>query len=75
VRSKKTREERLFGAACLRLTLERGSGHGAAGSEIYRETLMDLELTDADVDAYLESHRDAVVAALAARRGSKDEGS
>jgi hypothetical protein len=67
----RSREERLFGVACLRLTLERTPGHQAAGSEIYQETLRDLELTEADVDAYLLEHRQVVEAALAARGAAR----
>ena len=66
----KTREERLFGAACLKITLER-SGSGTAGGEIYRDTLRDLGLTDVEVDAYLDEHRAVVQAALDARRQPK----
>ena len=59
----KTHEEKLFGAACLKLHLER-SGQPAAAVEIYRGTLEDLGLTEEEVDAYVVEHRDAVIAAL-----------
>jgi hypothetical protein len=70
VRSEKTREEKLFGAACLKVTLEQ-SGQSAEGNEIYRGALSDLDLSDGDVDAYLGTHRAQVVAAIAARRPMK----
>lgn len=67
----KTREQRLFGAACLKLTLERARGARAGGGEIYEATLRDLDLTDQDVEEYLRTHRDEVVAALDARRAPR----
>ena len=63
----RTREEKLFGAACLKVTLESRPG-GAAGSEIYTGALEDLGVTDAEVDSYLAQHRVEVEARLAARR-------
>jgi hypothetical protein len=63
----RTREERLFGAACLKVTLERSAGP-AHRSEIYRGALEDLGLTDAEVDAFLAEERPAVERALDARR-------
>ncbi len=59
----KTKEQRLFGAACLKLMLE---SRGGGPSEIYESTLKDLELTSEEVEAYLEQHRDVVQAALEA---------
>ena len=63
----RTREERLFGAACLKLALEE-RGAKASTMEIYEGALADLGLTDAEVDQYLGGHGDEVRAALAARR-------
>ena len=60
---RKTRAERLFGAACLQLTLER-SGSRARASELYLSTLSDLDVSEAEVDAYVEAHRDEVLEAL-----------
>lgn len=60
---RRTKEQRLFGAACLKLTLEARGGHP---SEIYLRTLEDLELTEEEVDAYLVENRDVVQAALEA---------
>lgn len=59
----RTKEERLFGAACLKLTLE---ARGGGPTEIYESTLVDLGLTDEEVEAYLAEHRDVVKAALEA---------
>jgi hypothetical protein len=57
----RSREQRLFGAACVRVTLERA---GLESSELYRSTLLDLELEPNEVDVYLMEHRAAVEAAL-----------
>ncbi|MCK6546508.1 hypothetical protein L6R52_11710 [Myxococcota bacterium] len=67
----KSREQRLFGAACLKLTLERTHGDRAATLEIYEATLRDLDLTDGAVEEYLSAHRSEVQAALDARRGPR----
>ncbi len=64
----KSRAERLFGAACLKLALDRTSGP----TEIYRETLVDLGLTEEDVEAYLTEHREAVQVALDSRGQPKN---
>lgn len=69
----KTVREKLFGAACLKVTLER-SGAKAAQLEIYQGSLSDLGLTEAEVDAFLAEHRPEVVAALAAHRKKSKEG-
>lgn len=58
----KTREERLFGAACLRVTLERNGG--SAMNEIYIATLEDLGLSAEEVDTYLQGARAQVESAL-----------
>jgi len=62
----KTRDERLFGAACLRVTLERNQG--SAMNEIYSATLSDLGLSAEEVDIYLQEARPKVEAALDAGR-------
>ncbi|MBI4815484.1 MAG: hypothetical protein HY791_04470 [Deltaproteobacteria bacterium] len=67
----KTRPDRLFGAACLKLTLE-GSGTEARASSIYQETLSELDLAEAEVDAYLDAHRAEVVKALAQGRRNRE---
>jgi hypothetical protein len=63
----KTKEQRLFGAACLKLTLLARGG----ASEIYEGALQDLQLTDAEVETYLSEHRDMVEAALDAHGRSR----
>jgi hypothetical protein len=67
----RTREERLFGAACLKVQLERLGGK-AGSMNIYRGALDDLQVTDEEVDAYLLEARPSVEAALARRGGTKD---
>lgn len=62
----KTREERLFGAACLKVTLEKNGG--SAMNEIYTATLADLGLEPGEVEAYLRTARTRVEAALEAAR-------
>ncbi len=62
----KTREERLFGAACLKVTLERSGG--SAMNEIYNSALDDLGVNADDVDEYLGRSRNDVEAALDAGR-------
>lgn len=67
----RTREERLFGAACLRAMLDRtGQGKGPGG-EIYQGALEDLGVTEAEVLAYLDAHRAEVEAALERRRAAR----
>ncbi len=63
----RTREERLFGAACLRVTLER-TMKDPTRSEIYLGALEDLGLSDPEVLRYLESERPRVEEALSRRR-------
>jgi hypothetical protein len=58
----KSGDEALFGAACLKVALDRRGGP----SEIYEETLQDLGLDPSEVEAYLAEHRDVVEAALEA---------
>ena len=64
----KTREEKLFGAACLKVTLEQNGG--SAINEIYQATLTDLGLESGEVEIYLEQERSRVESALA--RGKLD---
>jgi hypothetical protein len=59
----KSKEQRLFGAACLKVKLQ---GRGGGTNEIYESALKDLGLTDDEVEAYLSQHRDMVEAALEA---------
>ena len=60
----KTREQRLFGAACLKLTLEKNVNAEAEDIEIYQQSLGDLDLTAEDVQTYLVDNRAIVQAAL-----------
>lgn len=66
--ARRTREERLFGAACLCVKLEQ-SGTAPSASEIYRATLQDLDLTEAEVERFLAEQRPRVETALASGRG------
>lgn len=59
----KSREQRLFGAACLKVTLEQNAT-SASASTIFLDTLKDLSLVEAEVDAYLREHREEVERAL-----------
>jgi hypothetical protein len=68
----KSREERLFGASCLKLKLAQTMGERSAASEIYQDTLRDLGLTDEEVDVYLDAHRAEVETALS--RGKRHGG-
>lgn len=62
--SSKPYQQRLFGAACLKVTLEKSRGVGTAELDLYRGALKDLELSDEEVEAFLKNNRSAVVAAL-----------
>ncbi len=60
----KTKEEKLFGAACVYVTLER-SGMSPEANELYLSTLAELQLPPEDVERYLGTERMAVEKALA----------
>lgn len=65
----KTREERLFSAAVVRRSFELQDTQYRDGFEfVYQGVLRDLELTDAEVEAYLAEHGPEVEAAIG-RRG------
>ncbi len=67
----KTRSERLFSAAVLRLSFELQDGQYQEGFRfVYEGVLRDLELEAGDVDAYLAEHRAEVLAAIGRRRKS-----
>ncbi len=67
----RTKAERLFSAAVVRRSFELQDREYAAGFRfVYEGVLRDLELQDAEVDAYLAEHRSAVEAAIG-RRGAK----
>ncbi len=57
----KTLEEKLFGAAVLKTSFAlRGALESPSYRGIYPGVLRDLGLDDAQVDAYISKHRDAV---------------
>ncbi len=65
----KTRAEKLFSAAVLRLSFELQDGQYREGFRfVYEGVLRDLELGEGDVDEYLASHRAEVEEAIG-RRG------
>ncbi len=65
----KTRSEKLFSAAVLRLSFELQDGKYREGFRfVYEGVLRDLELDAADVDAYLAEHRAEVLAAIGRKR-------
>lgn len=66
----KTKEERLFSAAVLRASFELQDGRYREGFRfVYEGVLRDLDLEEAEVEAYLEENREAVRAAMG--RGAK----
>ncbi|MFO0582376.1 MAG: hypothetical protein U0229_08905 [Anaeromyxobacter sp.] len=66
----KTRDERLFSAAVLRRSFELQEKQYEAGFKfVYDGVLRDLELTDAEVAAFLAAHRDDVERAIG-RKGT-----
>ncbi len=65
----KTRQERLFSAAVLRLSFELQDGPYKEGFRfVYEGVLRDLALGEADVEEYLASHRAEVEAAIGRRK-------
>ena len=65
----KTRSEKLFSAAVLRLSFELQDGQYQDGFRfVYEGVLRDLELGEEDVEAYLASHRAEVEAAIGRRK-------
>ncbi len=64
----KTRDERLFSAAVVRRSFELQDTQYREGFEfVYQGVLRDLELTEAEVEAYLAEHRAEVEAAIGRR--------
>ena len=60
--ARKTRQERLFGAAVLKLSFQlKGQAESEGFQAIYRGVLTDLDLDDQDVDAYLNANRPQVL--------------
>ncbi|MFT3913392.1 MAG: hypothetical protein QM704_04635 [Anaeromyxobacteraceae bacterium] len=67
----KTRDERLFSAAVLRRSFELQEKQYEAGFKfVYDGVLRDLELTDAEVAAFLAAHREEVERAIG-RKGTQ----
>ena len=65
----KTRDEKLFSAAVVRRSFELQDEQYRAGFQfVYQGVLRDLELTDAEVEAFLAEHLAEVEAAIG-RRG------
>ncbi len=65
----KTRSERLFSAAVLRLSFELQDGQYREGFRfVYEGVLRDLGLAEAEVDAYLAAHADEVDEAIGRHR-------
>ncbi len=61
----KTKQERLFSAAVLRLSFELQDGQYKDGFRfVYEGVLRDLGLEEQDVEAYLADHRAEVLAAI-----------
>ncbi len=61
----RSREEKLFGAAVLRRSLElRGEEHRSALQPVYDGVLRDLGLSDEEVTAFLGEHGERVDAAI-----------
>jgi hypothetical protein len=66
----RSREEKLFGAAVLRRSLElRGEEHRVALQPVYDGVLRDLGLTDDEVTSYLGEHGARVDAAIGRGKG------
>ena len=65
----KTRAEKLFSAAVLRLSFQLQDGQYKEGFRfVYEGVLRDLGLEEEDVEAYLASHRAEVEAAIGRRK-------
>ena len=66
----KSHQEKLFGAACVYVTLER-QGLSPALNEMYLATLTDLGVEPGAVEQFLAEQRDIVESALKRRGSSK----
>ena len=65
----KTRAEKLFSAAVLRVSFELQDGQYRDGFRfVYAGVLRDLELAEKDVDEYLAAHRAEVLAAIGRKK-------
>lgn len=57
----KSLKDKLYGAAVLKMSFRlRGDEQSPAFQFVYPGVLRDLALEDADVEKYIEEHRDAV---------------
>ncbi len=57
------RKDPLFGAAVLKLSMIRkGLGFEPGFRVVYAGTLRELQLSDAEVDAYIEKNRERLIA-------------
>jgi hypothetical protein len=66
----KTKAERLFSAAVVRRAFELQDGRYKEGFRfVYEGVLRDLDLEEAEVEAYLAKHRAEVEAAMGRRGG------
>ena len=60
-----TREQALFGAAILKLSFMIKGIHDQPGFRVvYHGTLREFDLTNGEVDTYIEAHRDELMAKL-----------
>ncbi len=65
----RTKAEKLFSAAVVRLSFELQDTEYREGFRfVYQGVLRDLELDEAEVDAYLAAHRDEVQAQIRKKR-------
>lgn len=63
------KKDPLYGAAVLKVSFELRKDENVEGFRfVYEGVLRDLGVTDEEVDAYLEEHRDAVEAAARGRK-------
>jgi hypothetical protein len=71
-RETKPRRNPLLGAAVLKALLRRGGDDAQKRQALYEGILRDLNLTDAQVEAYLQTHAEEVEEAIRGhgRRGS-----
>jgi hypothetical protein len=69
----KSLDERLFGAAVLKQSFTlRGALDSPAFRGIFPGVLRDLAVTEAEVDAFIEAHRDEVTRAAKGSAGAAE---
>ena len=70
----KSRSEKLFSAAVLRRSFQLQDEQYENGFRfVYEGVLRDLGLSEAEVDAYLDEHRQEVEAAIGRARGDRGD--